>query len=102
MVERIWLTAHKEPGYDPSKWRKDFAGAWIRYDLYGIHQKYGWEIDHIVPRSHGGADTIDNLQPIHWQNNQMKGNNTPEFKTIITSEGNINIEKEKQWKLSSQ
>ena len=99
LIERIWLSAHKEQGYDPSKWRKDFAGAWIRNDLYGTRQKYGWEIGHMIPISQGGTDAIENLQPIHWQNNLRKGDNVPVFNTIITSEGTENIEKEKKWQL---
>jgi 5-methylcytosine-specific restriction endonuclease McrA len=57
---------------------KDIA----RIDKYGNHisklnfgkqEKYGWEIDHIKPVSRGGTDDIDNLQPLHWENNRKKG-----------------------------
>ncbi|HVQ00986.1 MAG TPA: HNH endonuclease signature motif containing protein [Candidatus Thermoplasmatota archaeon] len=41
---------------------------------YGATSKFGWEIDHIKPVSKGGTDDIDNLQPLHWENNRKKGN----------------------------
>lgn len=42
---------------------------------YGATSKFGWEIDHIKPVTKGGTDEIDNLQPLHWENNRRKGNN---------------------------
>lgn len=97
MIERIWEKAQIVPGYDPRIWRKDFAGAWIRKDLYGVIHNYGWEIDHRRPKVMGGTDSYDNLFPVHVKNNRAKGDDYPHFKTIITSDGNKNIEKEQSW-----
>ncbi len=102
IIEQVWRKATKVPNYDPSKWRKDFAGAWIRHDYYGTRHEYGWEIDHLVPRSSGGTDALANLTPLHWRNNMAKGNSTPLFKTAVTSEGNQNIEKERKWRYPRQ
>lgn len=33
-----------------------------------------WSIDHIIPRSRGGKDEIDNLQPTHYECNHSRGN----------------------------
>ena len=45
-----------------------------RYRQYGDRtSEYGWEIDHIIPKSKGGTDDICNLQPLHWDNNVAKG-----------------------------
>jgi 5-methylcytosine-specific restriction endonuclease McrA len=41
-----------------------------------IWQKQRATIDHIIPRSKGGADTIDNLQLAHARCNKVKGNRT--------------------------
>lgn len=30
--------------------------------------------DHIIPRSHGGSNTLDNLRPAHWSCNSRRGN----------------------------
>ena len=41
-------------------------------------------IDHIIPKAHGGADTIDNLQPMHRRCNCSKGATMPEITTCAT------------------
>lgn len=98
-VQMVWEKAVPVQGYDPSKWRKDFAGAWIRRDLFGTTQSYGWEIDHLVPRASGGTDDISNLVPLHWRNNRSKGSHTPTFETELSSEGNKNVERRRRWLL---
>lgn len=34
-------------------------------------------VDHLIPRSRGGADTLDNLRPAHLSCNQRKGARLP-------------------------
>jgi len=36
--------------------------------------KMGLTVDHIIPLSKGGQDTLDNMQPAHWICNVKKGN----------------------------
>ena len=98
-IDRVWNKATVIEGFDSSRWRQDFAGAWIQKDQYGIQSTYGWEIDHLVPRSHGGSDEIGNLVPLHWKNNETKGADTPVFKTSVSSSGNKNIERIRQWRI---
>lgn len=100
-IDLIWEKAIRVDGYDPVKWRKDFAGAWIQKDQYGIQSGLGWEIDHMIPRSHGGGDDLSNLFPIHWRNNETKGDSTPFFETSISSDGNKNIERRQRWQIPS-
>ena len=72
-IQRIWEKATVVPGYDPNLWRKDQCGAWICRDDYGERSSdYGWELDHIILRSHGGSDRLFNLRPLHWQNNASR------------------------------
>jgi len=99
VLVHIWDLATKVDGYDPSIWRKDFAGAWIRRDQYNQQGKYGWVVDHLIPTSVGGNSSMDNLRALHWQNNQRKGNDYPVFFTSVTADGNRNIEKEKKWQI---
>ena len=95
--ELVWRKGTVIPGYDPEMWRQDFAGAWICKDAFGSHSDYGWEIEHIRPLSQGGEETIENLMPCQWQNNMAKANNFPNFKSMITSDGNRNVRKEQSW-----
>ena len=40
--------------------------------------KLGLTVDHVIPLSKGGLDTIDNLRPAHWACNNRKSNKLPE------------------------
>jgi 5-methylcytosine-specific restriction endonuclease McrA len=40
--------------------------------------KQGLTVDHVIPLSRGGVDTIDNLRPAHWSCNMRKSNKTME------------------------
>lgn len=73
----VWNKGHIIFGRDPTEWRKDDCGYIIRFSDYGErHSHYGWEIDHIVPTSRGGADELYNKRPLHWQVNAFKGAST--------------------------
>lgn len=99
---RVWKRANEVKGYDPSIWRKDFAGAWIRRDSYNCQSKYGWTIEKIVPTEYGGKSQIDNLEAVHWLNALSKGKAYPVFITVLTSDGNNNIEKKRKWRISQK
>lgn len=102
LLDQLWNKADIEEGFNPDKWRKDFAGAWIQRDQFGLsgaQAPFGWAVDHLKPKSLGGNDDVDNLVPVHWQNNISKANHYPEFKTIVTSDGNKNIMMERSWKV---
>jgi len=66
------LTDDENKGYD-------ICGAEIHKDQYGKDGKYGWEIDHIKPKSAGGSDELSNLQPLQWENNRAKGEQRVDF-----------------------
>lgn len=80
-----------------NKWQLDCFNAWIYRDDYGEIDKtrlrpngdgkphnYGWEIDHIRPRSdfinESDANFLNNYEPMHFENNREKSNSFPHFK----------------------
>ena len=77
VISAVWCKGQIDPYNDASIFRKDRCGAWIKYGEYGKSTKYGWHIDHDVPVARGGGDGLENLQPLHWQNNLGKSDNYP-------------------------
>ncbi len=79
LVQQVWEKATIVSGYDPNIWRKDTCGAWINRDSHGSETQYGWEIDHIKPKAHGGSEDLANLQPLQWENNRHKADDWPHW-----------------------
>jgi hypothetical protein len=66
--------------------RKDTCSAWIKRNEYGNRKSsWGWEIDHINPN---GGDGLDNLRPLHWENNVAKSDGR--LVCAVTANGNTN------------
>ena len=60
---------------------QDFAERTIIKGAYNDRKsKYGWNIDHILPKSKGGLTEKDNLICSHILTNDEKANNFPNFK----------------------
>ncbi|MBU2061071.1 MAG: HNH endonuclease [Bacteroidetes bacterium] len=79
-IEAVWQKGQIVPGYDSSKYRKDQCGVWMTRSEYGnTGSVYGWEIDHIKPKSQRGSDSLFNLQPLQWENNRHKSDNWPQW-----------------------
>ena len=95
IIELIWQKAIEVEGYDKTLYRKDFSGAWISRNAFNNRDSvFGWEIDHIYPKSKGGDNHWVNLRPINWRNNLAKGNEYPNYVSAVVAEDNRNIEKE--------
>jgi 5-methylcytosine-specific restriction endonuclease McrA len=76
-IEAVWQKAIYYTVLPPG-FRKDYCGAKIQRNKYGIIERYGWEIDHIKPVEQGGTDDLSNLRPLHWENNRAKGDSYPD------------------------
>lgn len=78
------------------KWQTDCFGTWMYRDDYGDTKVerirpdgdgkkhiYGWEIDHIRPKSdfkdESDADFMNNYEPMQWCNNRDKSDDYPQF-----------------------
>ncbi|MDE2645692.1 MAG: HNH endonuclease [Bacteroidota bacterium] len=69
-IGAVWQKAREIPGFSSLIWRWDDFGRVIRYTDYGNRQsQWGWEIDHITPKSEGGTDLLSNLRPLNWVSN---------------------------------
>jgi 5-methylcytosine-specific restriction endonuclease McrA len=69
----VWNKGRVIPNFSSNTWRLDKCGKVMKWSEHGNRDSdNGWEIDHINPVSNGGNDLIDNLQPLHWENNADK------------------------------
>jgi hypothetical protein len=103
IIQQVWEKGLVEEGFDKTKYRKDACGAWIMRDKYGnVNHNYGWEIDHIYPKALGGNDNFVNLRPLHIRNNKSKGDNYPDYKAAIESDGTKNVSVDKSLTVNEQ
>lgn len=76
----VWTKAGIVPGYNPAFVRKDTCGALIEWKHHGqTNTVNGWEVDHIVPVSKGGSDSLSNLQPLQLEKNRYKRDPYPQW-----------------------
>lgn len=103
-LDRIFSKGRIINGLDPKSWRLDASDAIICRSSYGRDDEFfGWEVDHVVPKSMLEAakvpealiDYEQNLRPLNWNNNNSKGNDYPTYTTVIVSldDGKSNCKK---------
>lgn len=93
IIVQVWAKGIVVEGYDKNLYRRDASGAWIAFSAYGNRESiFGWEIDHVYPQSKGGDDNIANLRPLHWRNNESKGDDYPVYLIKLKAVGDHNEE----------
>lgn len=72
----VWRKCKKIKGLDPDMWRKDVMGNTIRFNptkkrncKKKANLEYSWDVDHIIPKTCGGDDWLDNLQAMNRRSN---------------------------------
>ena len=99
----VWEKGQIVDGLNPDMYRKDPCGALIVWDKYGMQDNmYGWEIDHIFPKSKledmgisaSLIDDLCNLRPMQHENNASKSVDYPSYVAVVTAKGNKNFRKE--------
>jgi len=99
-LQKIWEKGIEVKNYDKDLYRKDVCGAWMKRDEYGrIESNYGWEVDHKKPESLGGSYELENLRPMQWANNRNKEDDYPVYTSVVTSEGDKNVNIEREWEI---
>lgn len=100
-IQNVWEKGIKVEGYSSELIRKDACGAWMVRSQYGNQDSpFGWEIDHIYPKSkleklgvpEERIDAIVNLRPMQHDNNQSKADSYPSYLISKTADGEENVD----------
>ncbi len=91
ILESLWKKTRIAKGLNPEIFRIDACGALIMRDKYNMDNPFGWEVDHIFPKSLGGNDNIDNLRALHYKNNKSKANDYPSYVACLRFDGKDNV-----------
>lgn len=72
LILKVWEKASPIPGQDPSVFRLDSTGAWIKLKHYNdIDSIYGWTI-HSLSGNDYSLRNLGNLIPVHLHSNNVQ------------------------------
>jgi hypothetical protein len=75
LIEDVWQHTRVAPDADPSTWRQDACGAWIRRDQFEHESaEFGWRIENV---SEGGPHVLPNLRAFHVRNHFVTSSKRP-------------------------
>ena len=93
--QEAWEMALPINGLDCNVWRTDPCGALIHRNHFGLKTEFGWNIDHIIPKSLCPSNDYDaipnNRRAMHWENNECKANQFPDYYYSVTHKDGHNI-----------
>ena len=70
--DQVWDKGQTIRGKNPDLYRTDKEGNVMYKPSYGKMTGMGWEVDHSKPKSKGGTDHLNNLQPMQSHENRRK------------------------------
>ena len=76
-IDKVWDKGRKIQGKSPDLYRKDSHGNEIYKPSYGKNGAKSWHVDHSVPVSVGGSDSLRNKQPLQAKANLQKSDKYP-------------------------
>lgn len=99
-IDAAWEKGFTINGKDANTYRTDACGALMKKSEHGEKTKLGWQIDHIFPKSKAEErgysedeyNHIENLRPMHWENNNSKNDDYPKYQSAVTRSGETNID----------
>ncbi len=96
LIDVVWNQAEIVPGFNKNIWRKDFAGAWIKRNLYDKNVDLGWNVVSLCPKGYGNyiAVNVKNVDRINVDGDI--------FTTLISSHNNTNIKKVQSWRVEAR
>ena len=68
-----WTKGQLDAIYRRSRGKCTHCGKWFRRNEHG-NRRYQWNVEHLVPKSQGGPDWVDNCAVSCVPHNQRKGN----------------------------
>ena len=71
-IQQVWEKGDIIRGKNPDLYRADKYGNQMYRPSYGKYSEQGWNIDHSKPKSKGGTDHLNNLQPMNSRANCSK------------------------------
>ena len=72
LAYRIW-----QQRFGDLEFAEDFSGRMMERSEYGNPESpFGWNLDHVCPKSRGGINRPNNLIPTNCHTNQEKGSRT--------------------------
>ena len=80
----VFNKGRKIEGKDPLEWRKSaITGKPIKFSHHGKATKYGWDIEHKIPKAKNGSDHLSNLIPLDYYTNRSQGASMKNKKSIV-------------------
>ncbi|QGS51858.1 hypothetical protein [Spiroplasma tabanidicola] len=78
----IWEKADPVSATNAAIYRKDVAGAIIKFNQYGLESEFGWVNALIDPE--GEYDDVNNIVALHWMNAKVKRKADEQWTAVVT------------------